>query len=106
MACTLDRRVAYHAADNSKGSQLVADEDLQRLVIAVDGTAGSGKSTTSRAVALRLGRPDAQAGLAEASPGSGNQRMASNDGGRTASSIVSPTDRSSRLAMRLLACSS
>ena len=33
----------------------MADEDLQRIVIAVDGTAGSGKSTTSRAVALRLG---------------------------------------------------
>jgi len=30
-------------------------EDLQRMVIAIDGTAGSGKSSTSRRVATRLG---------------------------------------------------
>lgn len=30
-------------------------EDLQRMVIAIDGTAGSGKSSTSRGVATRLG---------------------------------------------------
>jgi len=33
----------------------VVTEDLQRMVIAIDGTAGSGKSSTSRGVATRLG---------------------------------------------------